>query len=396
MSLYKQSVALSVANIKSLPRRVWISASLVFSVALVVTVLLGFLAMSSGFRNALQQAGSPNIAIALGTGAATELGSQIEPSQLHFLAQSEAISRNANGRPIISTELVVPVDATEKGSGLFETVSLRGISADGFTVRPTVTINQGRRFTPGAAEIVVGSRLVSDYEGLALGDVVTFGATQWTVVGIFSAGGSVFESEMFADAQMVQTLFNRPNVIQSARIKLTSAQALAPLASFAEQTAQVALPLKSEVDYFSGMAQSTSQLILYLGWPLAITMALGAVIGGLTTMYSSVSDRSTEIATVRTIGFSRTAAFVGTWIEAMVLTVIGCAVGVAIAYFALDGWSASTTGADQTQIGFQLTLTPGLIMQAVILCLCIGAVGGGFPAFNATRIPLRLAMTGRS
>jgi len=396
MSLIKQSVALSVANIKSLPRRAWISASLIFSVALVVTVLLGFLAMSNGFRSSLQQAGSPDIAIVLGTGAATELGSQIEPSQLHFLAQAEGITRDANGQPIISTELVVPVDATEKGSGLFETLSLRGISANGFAVRPSVEITQGRTFTPGAAEIVVGSRLAAAYEGLALGDEVTFGSSMWTVVGVFSAGGSVFESEMFADAQIVQTLFNRPNLIQSARIKMVSPDALAPLTAFAQDTPQVSLPLKSEVDYFSGMAQSTSQLILYLGWPLAITMAAGAVIGALTTMYSSVSDRSTEIATVRTIGFSRTAAFVGTWIEAMVLTIIGCAVGVTFAYLALDGWTASTTSADQTQIGFQLMLTPDLIGQAVILALCIGAIGGGLPAMNATRIPLRLAMTGRS
>ncbi|WGW04508.1 ABC transporter permease [Tropicibacter oceani] len=396
MSLIRQSVALSAANLKSLPRRLWISVSMVFSVALVVTVLLGFLAMSNGFRTSLQQAGAQDIAIALGTGASTELGSQIEPSQLHLLSGAEGIARDANGTPIISTELVVPVDASVKGSGLYETLSLRGIGAFGLTVRPLVQITEGRAFTPGAAEIVVGRRLSADYQGLSLGDQVTFGTSVWTVVGIFDAQGSVFESEMFADAAMVQTLFKRPNLVQSARIQLTSAEALAPLAKHAETTAQIALPLKSEQDYFAGMAQSTSRLILFLGWPLAITMAAGAVIGALTTMYSSVSDRSTEIATVRTIGFSRRAAFVGTWVEAMVLTLLGCAVGVAVAWFGLDGWSASTTGADQTQIGFQLALSPALVGQAVILSLVIGAIGGGLPALNATRIPLRLAMTGRS
>lgn len=394
--LIKQSIALSAANLKSLPRRWLISLSMVFSVALVVIVLLGFLAMSNGFRQSLQQAGSDQTAIALGTGAATELGSQIEPAQLHFLQGAAGIAKTADGTPIISPELVVPVDAVEKGSGLSETLSLRGIGQFGLTVRPNVSVADGRMFTPGSNEIIIGRKLAQTYEGFALGQTLQFGTSSWTVVGIFAAGGSVFESEIFADAGTVQTVFNRPNLVQSARIKLTDASALPALAQMAETTAQISLPIKSERDYFAGMAEGTSKLILFLGWPLAITMAAGAVVGALTTMYSSVSDRSTEIATVRTIGFSRSAAFVGTWVEAMFLTVLGCAVGVGFAYLAMDGWSASTTGADQMQIGFQLQLSFGVVMQAVIVSLIIGAIGGGLPALNATRIPLRQAMTGRA
>lgn len=396
MSLIRESLALSKANLKSLPRRFWISASMVVSVALVVTVLLGFLAMSHGFRASLQQAGSDDVAIALSAGASTELGSQIGPAQLHLLTSGAGIAADESGTPIVSAELVVPVDATEKSSGLYQTLSLRGIGPFGMAVRPGVSIAEGRMFTPGTAEIVVGRRLSVDYSRLAVGDTVTFGTSDWTVVGLFEAGGSVFESEMFADAEMVRTMFNRPNLVQSARILLSDRDALPGLAAEAEDTAQIALSVRSERDYFAGMAQGTSRLILFLGWPLAITMALGAVIGALTTMYSSVSDRSTEIATLRTIGFSRMAAFVGTWVEAMVLTLIGCAVGVTVAWLALDGWSASTTGADQMQIGFNLTMSPTLVAQAVLLSLAIGALGGGLPALRATRIPLRLAMTGRS
>ena len=144
------------------------------------------------------------------------------------------------------------------------------------------------------------------------------------------------------------------------------------------------------------MAQGTTQLIMYLGWPLALVMAAGAVIGALTTMYSSVADRATEIATLRTIGFSRTAAFLSTWAEAMVLTAVGCAIGVAVTWGVLDGLSASTTGADQMQIGFQLVLSLPVVLQAVILSLVIGAIGGGLPAYGATRVPLRLALSGRA
>ncbi len=394
-SLLRQSVALSRANIKSLGRRKWISLSMVMSVALVVTVLLGFLAMSNGFRTTLSGAGSDDVAIVLGSGAATELGSQIETAQRHLISALPGIATTAAGKPIISPELVVPVDATVKTSGLSETLSLRGVGDMGMAVRPTVTLRAGRMFTPGAAELVVGQRLAQDYAGLALGDRITFGASEWSVVGILDAGGSAQDSEMLADADVVRSLFNRPGLVQSLRLRLTDAAALQPLVTAAAQ-APISLPVTSEKAFFAAMAEGTSRLILFLGWPLAIIMAAGAVIGAMTTMYSSVSDRITEIATVRTIGFSRTAAFIGTWVEAMVLTAIGSAIGVGVSWVVLDGWTASTTGADQMQIGFQLALSLPLILQAVGLSMVIGAIGGGLPALHATRVPLRLAMTGQA
>ena len=248
---------------------------------------------------------------------------------------------------------------------------------------------------PGAAEIVVGPRAAEGYQGLEVGEQVAFGTASWTVVGVFKAGGSVLESELLADAEAVRARFAKPALIQSARILLEEPEALGTLVRLSEEDARIALPIRSEAEYFAAMAQGTTRLVMFLGWPLAMTMALGAAVGALTTMHASVSDRSVEIATVRTLGFSRGAALVGTWIEAMALTAVGCAVGVALAYVVLDGWSASTTGADQIQIGFELALAPGLVLQAVILSLAIGAVGGGLPALAATRLPLRLAMTGR-
>lgn len=391
-----QCIALSMANLKSLPRRLWISLSMVFSVAMIVVVLLGFLAMANGFQKSLQQAGSPDVAIALGTGASTELGSQIEASQIDFLTAFSGIALDANDQPVVSEELVLPVDAIEKSSGLSSTLSLRGVGQHGLTVRPAITLREGRDFTPGAAELIVGQRLAVDYQGLTLGSKVTLGSVEWTVVGIFTAGGSVFESEMFADNVTVRTLFNRPGLTQSLRIKMTDPAQIAPLAEYAQNTPQITLPIRSEEEFFAGMAERTTKLILLLGWPLAIVMALGAGIGAMTTMYSSVADRVREIATVRTLGFSRRAAFVATWVEAMFLSMLGCILGVAFSYLVMDGWAASTTGADQTQIGFQLSISWPLVVQACSLALAIGAIGGGLPALNATRVPLRVAMSGRS
>lgn len=395
-TIIHQSLALTLSNLQSLRRRIWISLSLVFSVAMVVTVLLGFLAMSNGFRTSLLQAGSKDIAIALDKGAATELGSRIEPSQLHYLDGTAGIATDATGASVISPEMVVPVEVPEKTGGLLSTLSLRGIGPFGLSVRPNVRIARGRMFNPGASEIVVGRRLSLDYKSLEIGEQLTFGTSKWTVVGIFDADGSVFESEMLADIGVVQTLFNRPNLIQSVRIKLITPEALPALQSIAAATPQIGLTLRSEQDYFAGLAERTSKLILLLGWPLAITMAAGAVVGAMTTMFSSVSDRSTEIATVRAIGFSRRAAFASTWIEAMVLTCLGCLAGVGFSYLVLNGWTASTVSPDRTQIGFQLVLSLPLVMKAVWLSLIIGAIGGALPALAATRIPLRLAMNGRA
>lgn len=395
-NIINQILALAASNVKSLHRRKWMSLSLIFSVAMVVTVLLGFLAMSNGFRLSLMQAGSPDIAIGLGKGAATELGSRIDISQLHYLDGAVGIATNAKGAALISPEMVVPVDIPQKAGGSSATLSLRGIGPFGLDVRPNVRITSGRSFTPGTSEIVVGRRLSRDYKGLDIGEQLTLGTSKWTVVGIFDAGGSAFESEILGDLQVVQTLFERPNLVQSVRVKLASPQALPALQSMAASMPQIALTMRSEQDYFAALAERTSKLILLLGWPLAVIMAVGAAVGAMTTMFSSVSDRSTEIATVRAIGFSRRAAFASTWIEAMILTALGCLSGIAISYLMLNGWSASTMSLDRTQIGFQLILSPPLIVKAAVLALAIGAIGGAVPAIAATRIPLRLAMSGRT
>ncbi|WP_271022538.1 FtsX-like permease family protein [Rhizobium sp. RCAM05973] len=395
-TIINQILALTASNVKSLYRRKWMSLSLVFSVAMVVTVLLGFLAMSNGFRLSLMQAGSPDIAIGLGKGAATELGSRIDISQLHYLDGAAGIATNAKGVALISPEMVVPVDLQQKAGGSSATLSLRGIGPFGLDVRPNVRIASGRTFTPGTSEIVVGRRLSLDYKGLDIGEQLTLGTSKWTVVSIFDAGGSAFESEMLGDLSVVQTLFDRPNLVQSVRVKLASPQALPALQSVAASVPQIALTLRSEQDYFAALAERTSKLILLLGWPLAVIMAVGAAVGAMTTMFSSVSDRSTEIATMRAIGFSRRAAFASTWIEAMILTALGCLSGIVISYLLLNGWSASTMSLDRTQIGFQLILSPPLIIKAAVLAMAIGAIGGAVPAIAATRIPLRSAMSGRT
>jgi putative ABC transport system permease protein len=201
---------------------------------------------------------------------------------------------------------------------------------------------------------------------------------------------------MMADSGVVQTMFDRQNEVQSIRAQLTDPAAFEQFRAYVEDELDMGLSAQTEKNYFAAQATNVSRIIVFLGWPLALVMAIGAAVGAMTTMYSSVSDRLTEIATVRAIGFSRGAAFVGTLVEAIVLTLVGCAVGIFVAKFGLEGFSASTRGGANTQLAFELVLSIPIVIQASVLALIVGLIGGGLPAFRATRIPLRSAMTGRS
>lgn len=389
----RQSAVIIVTNLKSVPRRLWISASMIVSIALVVVVLIGFLAMARGFENALQGAGRNDVAVVLAGGSREEKGSAIKPAVLHQLAAApDGLGiREADGQPLISRELVVPVDAPLKDSGELQTLSLRGMDPAGIALRGNVSIVQGRMPQPSTAELLVGAQIVNRYAGFGLGETVSFGTTRWTVVGHFAAGGSAFGSEIWADISAVQALFKKEGQVQSLRIGLTSEAALAALDTYLTMAVVEPLTIMTEKAYFSGQSQRISQLIRLFAWPIAIVMAIGATAGALNTMLSSVADRAVEIATLRAIGFSGLAAFVGTWIEALVLTLVGAGLGVLVAVLMFSGLSASTQGGSG-QIAFNLQITGTIVAQSGLLALAIGLVGGALPALRAARMPLIQAM----
>nr|WP_316654770.1 ABC transporter permease [uncultured Gellertiella sp.] len=394
----KQTLVMTRANIGSLPRRAWISLSMILSVALVVCVLIGFLAMAKGFEKALSGAGSDSVAIVLGGGTNQELGSDIPAEAFRgLLAASDqtGVESDGNGKLLISRELLVPVDAKTAREGIDQTLSLRGMDQAGPLLRNNVIVTEGRLFAPGAQEIVVGSRIARDFAGFNLGQKVRLGTTDWTVVGHFSAGSSAFESEIWANLENVQSAFDHQGTVQTLRARLAAPQNIKALQTTLSASSATPLLAVSEAEFYSAQSERTSRLIRLFGWPIALLMAVGATAGALNTMMSSVSDRAVEIATVRTIGFSRMAAFSATWIEAVLLALVGAVVGMSISWAVFNGWQASTLGANNTQLAFNLTVTPDLLLQAGLLALLIGIVGGGLPAFIAARLPLTSALRSR-
>ncbi|QDG94527.1 FtsX-like permease family protein (plasmid) [Rhizobium sp. NIBRBAC000502774] len=389
-----QTLVMIRASLLSLPRRISVSLSMVFSVALVVCVLAGFLSMAKGFETALRHAGSRTVAVVLGGGTNQETGSEIPSSiirTLNAMTDDIGVIRNADGTIISSREIVVTVDVNSGQKGGSRTLALRGMEGAGPEIRENVTVPRGRLFTPGSREIVVGDRLAHEL-GLDVGSTVRLGDGDWTVVGRFSAQGSAFESELWADLDATQAAFDRQGQVQSLRLRLSEPAALTILRAKLDTIAGTPLVGVSEADLYAAQSDQTAELIRLFGWPLALLMAVGATAGALNTMMNSVSDRITDIATVRTLGFSRLSAFMGTWVEAMLLAAVGILCGLALAWLIFNGWQASTIGANNATMAFQLTVTGDVILNSALLGLLIGAIGGALPALAATRIPLIAAL----
>src|ERR1700736_2218425 len=372
-SLLLQITAVTAMNLKSLPKRFWLSLSTVVAVALVVVVLLAFLAMQNGFQQTLDSAGAKDVAVILRGGSQSEVASVIARDQVRLIEEAPGIAKGSDGKPLVSAELYLVVDGIKHSSQTKANLPLRGIGQEGAAVRKGITITAGRMFSPGSNEIVVGKALLKEFDGLELGQTVTFGTGRWTVVGVFEAAGSVFESEIWADLPVVQSFFKRDNVFQTVRVRLVNPAALAGLQRYLDPDPRLKeLEAKSEAAYFAEQASRTTDLIQKLGWPLAIAMAFGALAGALNTMYSSVAARTTEIATLRAIGFGGFPAFVGTLSESLVLAALGGMLGAAATYFIFDGITASTLSGNFTQVVFSFQLSPALIGQGVAMALVVG------------------------
>lgn len=397
-SIVRQTFVMVRANLVSLPRRLAISLSMMLSVALVVCVLAGFLAMAKGFEKALAGAGSPSVAVVLGGGTNQETGSDIPADAIRTLVAMRndiGVLRDASGNLVSSREIVVAVDTKQGKDGQEQTLALRGMDLSGPKLRDHVKLSSGRLFLSGAREIVVGARLAREFDGFGIGDKVRLGAVDWIVTGHFSADGNAFESEIWGDLDAISAAFDRQGQVQTLRLRLVAPNALKTLQRALVGVSATPLLAVPEADLYAAQSSRTAGLIRLFGWPLALLMAFGATAGALNTMMSSVSDRTVEIATVRALGFGRASALIATWIEAMLLAAAGAAIGAAASWLVFNDWQASTIGANNARVAFQLAVTGDVMMTAGMLGLAIGGLGGALPAIAATRLPLTAALRAR-
>lgn len=393
-SILLQTLAVTTINLKSLSQRLWLSLATVIAVGLVVTVLLAFLAMANGFQRTIADSGAEDIAVVLRSGSLSEINSVVLRDQVRLIEDGPGIAKGADGKPQISGELYLTVDGIKRSTRTKASLPLRGLGPQGPALRRGIVLTAGRPFNPGSNEIIVGRALGKEFDGFDLGQTVTFNNNRFTVVGIFAADGSVFESEIWADLPVVQSLFKRTGAVQTVRARLTSPTAIEALRAYSDNDPRLKLDVMSEAAYFAQQASNTSDLIQKLGWPLAIAMAFGSLAGALNTMYSSVAARATEIATLRAIGFGGFSTFVGTLVESLILAAVGGMVGAAATYLVFDGFTASTMGASFSQVVFNFQLSPRLIGQGLLLALVVGLFGGLFPALRAARMPIVAGLYG--
>ena len=392
MNTLKQIVAVTLLNLRNLPQRLASSLVAIVGVAAVVLVFAAVLSMAKGFEKTMLSAGSDDTAIIMRSGSTSELNSGLSNEQMLIVSNAPGVLKDGD-KPIISAELYVVVDVKKRSTDSDANVPFRGVQAGAFDVRRNVRISDGRMFEEGKNEIVVGRSAQQEFAGLDVGQSIRFGQTDWSIVGTFDADGSVSESELWTDVRVLQGSYRRGNGFQSVRVRLESEDSLGILQKYLEDDPRIDPDVLSEKEYYSTQAQGLSQFIKMVGYPLTILMAIGAVFGALNSMYSSVSVRGKEIATLRALGFGPTAVLVSTIVESTLLALVGGLAGGLLAYLVFNGYQVSTlNGPSFSQVVFDFAVTPELLMQGLYAALIIGVVGGFFPAIRAARLPVAQAL----
>jgi putative ABC transport system permease protein len=383
-----------VYNLESVRAR-WASALVaVIGIAGTVAVFIAMLALANGFRATLISSGSVDNAIARRAGATSEMDSSVSLDSVRALEHSPGVA-SRNGVPLVSPEVVVVVALPLKESGTEANVQVRGVTDRAPLVHDGVSISRGRFLNSGAAEIVAGKNALSTYSGLEVGQKVSFGGVDWTLVGELDSGGSAFDSELWADATLLNSAYKRPiGIFQSVTIKLEGPGQLPVLQDAIEKDPRLTLAAEGEREYYERSSQMITTLITVLGSLIAFAMGVGATFGALNTMYSAVAERSREIATLRALGFGEGAVLTSFVIEGLVISAIGGLLGC-IVVLPLNGLTTGTMNWQTfSHLAFAFRATPPLMAAGLGFALFMGLVGGVPPAWRAARLPVAEALRG--
>lgn len=392
MRFINQVFAVTMLNIRNLPKRIATSTVAIVGVLAVVLVFAAVLSMAKGFERTMIATGAEDVAIILRSGATSELTSGFSNEQTLIIGNMPGVLKDGDN-PVSSAELFVVVDITKRSNNKDANVPFRGIQDGAFDVRDGVELVEGRMFETGKNEMIVGRGVEQEFVGIGVGDTIRFGLVDWQIVGAFEAGGSSAESEIWTDVRVLQDSYRRGNSYQSVRVRLESPESIDALREALEADPRVDVDVFSERDYYAAQAEGLSRFIRVLGYPITFLMAIGAVFGALNAMYSSVSARGTEIATLRALGFSPFAVLVSTIIESTLLALIGGLLGGALAYAVFNGFRVSTfNGNSFSQVVFDFAVTGDLLVQGIVTALIIGLIGGLLPAVRAARLPVAQAL----
>ncbi len=381
-----------VYNVRSVRAR-WTSTIVaVVGIAGTVGVFVAMLSLARGFRATLVSSGSADNALITRAGATSEMTSGVSLDSVKIIQDAPGIARGADG-PLLTPEAVLMAPIPLRSTGTDANVELRGVAPNVLTIRSNVKIIEGRMFRPGLSEIVVGKNAKTTYSGLTLGSTIWLGSARWEVVGIFDAGGSAFDSEVWGDAHLLNGAYKRPDTFsQSVTVHLASPAALRQLKDTLTADPRLNVDVTREIDYYAKQSTRMTQLITTLGGFVALIMAIGAVFGALNTMYSAVAERGREIATMRALGFGGPSVVFSFLVEALLISFTGGVIGC-LAVLPLNGLTTSTMNFQTfSNLAFAFKITFDLLWMGVLFALVMGVLGGMPPAIRAAQRPVASAL----
>ncbi|MFC0169743.1 ABC transporter permease [Pseudoduganella danionis] len=355
--------------------------------ALVVFVFATVLMLDEGLRNTMVTTGEYDNVVLVRRGAETEVQSFIDRVQANIAASHPAIARDATGQPWLSRETVVLISLIKRDSGKPSNVIIRGIAHDALTLRPQVKLTAGRMFRSGASEIIAGASVARRFNGAGIGEKIRFGQREWTVVGLYDAGNSGFDSEIWGDADQLMPAFRR-NAYSAMVLRLADSRHFEQFKHDIENDQRLTLDAKREQTFYADQSKALSTFISVLGLILSVIFSIGAMIGATITMYASVANRVGEIGTLRALGFQRRSILAAFLSESMLLAVVGGALGLACASL-MQFISFSTTNFQSfSELAFGFRLTGAIIVKTLLFSLAMGGIGGFLPALRAARMPI--------
>jgi putative ABC transport system permease protein len=382
----KQIVAVTGMGLRAIPDRVGASLVIVIGMALVVGVTISILSMSVGFMRTVHNTGRIDRAIVLSRGSQYEFESAISRDNMLTIADAPGIKIGSDGKPIVSAEHLTAVLVTKKSDGLDAYVSLRGVGPEAFALRPEIKLVSGRMFLPARHELIVGKSALAQFEGLEVGGQVPLPEGDWTITGSFESNGDEHESELLADSETVLSAM-RANTFHSVTIMLQRPESLEVFQTAITTNPTLGVDVTRETQFLAAQSKYLNTFLTMIAYVVGGIMGLGATFGALNTMYSAISSRAIEIATLRAIGFSGAAVVVSVLVESLVLAGSGAAIGAVAAWIVFNG-NVHTVGG----LVFRLAVTPSLIALGLGFAFTLGFVGGLFPALRAASLPVADAL----
>lgn len=391
-SWFAQVFAVTLLNLKSLPRRLSVSLVVVVGIAGVVAIAVAVLSIGEGFQKTMTAGRTDDTVVIFRAGTDTEMNSSLDRTEVRILADAREVRRDPEVGQLASSELLVMIDLPKRSTGSGANVPLRGVEPAAFAIRRNLRIVEGRRFVPGTRELIVGRGAQGAFANTEVGSTVRLGLNDWKIVGAFTADGSVSESELWCDSKVLMPTYRR-GTFQSVYARLGSAEDIPRFTERLSKDPRLSIKVMPEGEYYAEQSQSLTTLVRILGGVVAVIMGLAAIFMAINSLYTAVSTRTREIATLRALGFQRGPVVISVLAEALALALFGGALGGLLAYLGFNGYQTSTLNFQSfSQVAFSFAVTPGLLILGIVYAVGIGFLGAILPAWRAARLPIATAL----